>query len=279
MLFSCKLLVLAASLLASNPVVSVLGRRFVIRNDCPLPINYYINGESQGPLWANGGQVDRQLIDNFSGFIYTDANGGNQNGVGTTRAGFFLERGYYYIVIDPDYLNTGVSITTNSGVRPGFCVAASCVSNDFCPDVFTSPPTRFPEPGPLPPQRPLYGCNNATAEYYVTFCPNRNFPTTRAVTLHPNGNKDKCLDVRGAQYANGTPVQIYDCNGTGAQRWRVRNGRTQVVLDGTNFCLDAGSSPGNGVGMKIWQCYDNLPAQDWYYTDDARIALTGRASC
>ena len=28
--------------------------------------------------------------------------------------------------------------------------------------------------------------------------------------------------------------------------------------------------------MKIWQCYDNLPAQAWYYTDDERIALTGQ---
>jgi hypothetical protein len=28
--------------------------------------------------------------------------------------------------------------------------------------------------------------------------------------------------------------------------------------------------------MKIWQCYDNLPAQAWYYTSDNRIALTGK---
>ena len=28
--------------------------------------------------------------------------------------------------------------------------------------------------------------------------------------------------------------------------------------------------------MKIWQCYDNLPAQAWYYTNDNRIAVTGK---
>jgi hypothetical protein len=28
--------------------------------------------------------------------------------------------------------------------------------------------------------------------------------------------------------------------------------------------------------MKIWQCYNNLPAQKWYYTDDNRIALEGQ---
>lgn len=36
------------------------------------------------------------------------------------------------------------------------------------------------------------------------------------------------------------------------------------------------SAPGNGVGMKIWECYDNLAAQAWYYTDDNRIALAGQ---
>lgn len=95
----------------------------------------------------------------------------------------------------------------------------------------------------------------------------------------------------------------YDCNGTGAQKWVLQRGSTKVKLAGTNFCLDAGSSklffflsvsshsrptsfldidthtaPGNAIGMKIWQCYDNLPAQQWYYTDDDRIALEGKGS-
>jgi len=32
----------------------------------------------------------------------------------------------------------------------------------------------------------------------------------------------------------------------------------------------------NGVGMKIWTCYDNLKAQEWFYTSDNRIALQGQ---
>lgn len=112
--------------------------------------------------------------------------------------------------------------------------------------------------------------------------------------------------------ANGTPVQVYvhnlsalivssdknpryDCNNTPAQGWRLNSLGTQVVLWGTDFCLDAGSSechnhlivkmstlthkfctdPGNGVGMKIWKCYD-IPAQSWYWTDDNRLALLGK---
>ncbi|KAJ3552595.1 hypothetical protein NM688_g4074 [Phlebia brevispora] len=98
--------------------------------------------------------------------------------------------------------------------------------------------------------------------------------------IHPGAYSDsKCIDVQGDVVADGTPVQIYDCNGTPAQQWVIQSGNTAVQLAGTNFCLDAGSSPGNGVGMKIWQCYPDLPAQEWYYTDDNRIALFNQGLC
>ncbi|MGW6565722.1 ricin-type beta-trefoil lectin domain protein [Streptomyces sp. NPDC054975] len=39
----------------------------------------------------------------------------------------------------------------------------------------------------------------------------------------------KCLDVQGGLTADGTPIQLYTCNGTGAQRWNT-NGETLKVL-------------------------------------------------
>lgn len=30
--------------------------------------------------------------------------------------------------------------------------------------------------------------------------------------------------------------------------------------------------------MKIWQCYDGIPAQQWFYTNDQRIALEGNST-
>lgn len=36
------------------------------------------------------------------------------------------------------------------------------------------------------------------------------------------------------------------------QRWEINRGSGSVKLAGTNFCLDAGSNPANGIGMKIW---------------------------
>ncbi|KAJ3537979.1 hypothetical protein NM688_g6586 [Phlebia brevispora] len=104
-------------------------------------------------------------------------------------------------------------------------------------------------------------------------------PSSGSHQIHPNGNTGKCLDVQGAVFANGTPVQIYDCNGTGAQNWVIQSGSTAVQVAGTNYCLDAGSTPGNGVQMKIWECYSGLAAQTWYYTGDQRIALENQGLC
>ncbi|RXW16373.1 hypothetical protein EST38_g9483 [Candolleomyces aberdarensis] len=101
----------------------------------------------------------------------------------------------------------------------------------------------------------------------------------KRIQLHPNWNWGKCLDVRGAVFANGTPVDIFDCNGTPAQNWIINPGSTKVQLADTNFCLDAGDWPSSGTQLKIWTCYNNLPAQQWWYTDDKRIALQGRGFC
>ncbi|RXW14581.1 hypothetical protein EST38_g11272 [Candolleomyces aberdarensis] len=99
--------------------------------------------------------------------------------------------------------------------------------------------------------------------------------------IHPGYNHpDKCVDVQGAVFENGTPVQVYDCNSTPAQDWYLRRGSTKVRVAGPhNFCLDAGDPPfHDGRKTKIWECV-NVPAQQWYYTDDDRIALEGTGFC
>ncbi|KAF9447224.1 carbohydrate-binding module family 13 protein [Macrolepiota fuliginosa MF-IS2] len=97
--------------------------------------------------------------------------------------------------------------------------------------------------------------------------------------LHPNGNLNKCLEVRGGVLANGTPVQIFDCNSTPAQQWTLNLGATSVRVANTNFCIDAGATPTNGTQMKIWECFANLPAQEWFLTSDDRVALLNQGLC
>ncbi|KAL0945339.1 hypothetical protein HGRIS_000837 [Hohenbuehelia grisea] len=98
------------------------------------------------------------------------------------------------------------------------------------------------------------------------------------VQLHPDGMVDKCLDVNSNFRFNGARVQIYDCNGSGAQDWVLNFGNTKVQLAGSDYCLDAGN-PSDGAHMKLWSCEDDQPNQSWYYTYDYRLAVTGTGQC
>lgn len=50
----------------------------------------------------------------------------------------------------------------------------------------------------------------------------------------------------------------------------------QVRLHGTDFCLDAGINPSNGVSAKIWTC-GNFPQQQW--TRENSRLITANSVC
>jgi Ricin-type beta-trefoil lectin domain/Glycosyl hydrolase family 12 len=75
------------------------------------------------------------------------------------------------------------------------------------------------------------------------------------------GYEGLCLDDRGASTAEYNPIQVYTCNGTGAQQWTVGPNNTLEVL---GMCLDvdaAGTANGtlvdlytcNGTGAQVWE--------------------------
>jgi beta-glucosidase len=70
----------------------------------------------------------------------------------------------------------------------------------------------------------------------------------------------KCVDVTGGDAANGTPIQLYDCNGTAAQRWSVTPDGT---LEALGKCLDvAGGATANGSPVQLYEC-NGSGAQQW----------------
>ncbi|MFE2040938.1 ricin-type beta-trefoil lectin domain protein [Streptomyces sp. NPDC059477] len=74
----------------------------------------------------------------------------------------------------------------------------------------------------------------------------------RAATGTITGLAGKCLDVAGASSADGTPVQLYDCNGTAAQQWTTGTDGTVRAL---GKCLDVtGNSTANGATVQLWTC-------------------------
>ncbi|MFF7970095.1 ricin-type beta-trefoil lectin domain protein [Streptomyces sp. NPDC007905] len=74
------------------------------------------------------------------------------------------------------------------------------------------------------------------------------------------GLAGKCVDVAGADPANGTPVQLYDCNGTPAQAWTVGSDSTIRAL---GKCLDVtGNGTADGSTVQLWDCTGG-PNQKW----------------
>ena len=77
----------------------------------------------------------------------------------------------------------------------------------------------------------------------------------------------KCLDVAGASPANGTAVQLYDCNGTTAQRWTVG---TDGTIRALGKCLDAAAAgTANGTRVQLYDC-NGTGAQRWSYNTATR---------
>ncbi|MEU2553188.1 ricin-type beta-trefoil lectin domain protein [Streptomyces sp. NPDC013313] len=76
------------------------------------------------------------------------------------------------------------------------------------------------------------------------------------------GLAGKCLDVAGGSSANGTAVQLYDCNGSAAQKWTVAaDGSVQAL----GKCLDVTSaSTADGAKVQLYDC-NGTGAQRWSY--------------
>ncbi|NEA47742.1 lectin [Streptomyces sp. SID10815] len=74
----------------------------------------------------------------------------------------------------------------------------------------------------------------------------------------PSGGKaikglaGKCADVAAGGTANGTAVQLYDCNGTAAQQWTVGSDGTLRAL---GKCLDVkDNGTADGSQVQLWDC-------------------------
>jgi hypothetical protein len=86
-----------------------------------------------------------------------------------------------------------------------------------------------------------------------------DFPTGPAgqiVGVHSG----KCLDVQGANIADGTPVQIYDCNGSAAQHWTIASDGTVRAY---NRCLTTvGGGTANHTLVELRFC-NGAAGQQW----------------
>jgi hypothetical protein len=90
-----------------------------------------------------------------------------------------------------------------------------------------------------------------------------------------NSNKMLCMDLTGERDDNGTPIQLWECNGHESQLWFFDDGSYKITWAGnSNKCLDAGDQQ-EGNTVMLWDC-NGLDAQIWGY--DGAIFLQNSAS-
>jgi glucosylceramidase len=98
--------------------------------------------------------------------------------------------------------------------------------------------------------------------------------TTASGTI--TGYQGLCLDVRSASSADGTPVQVYTCNGTTAQQWTVASNGTLQAL---GKCLDvSGGGTANGTLVQLYTC-NGTGAQTWQAQSNGELVNPQSGKC
>jgi chitinase len=98
-------------------------------------------------------------------------------------------------------------------------------------------------------------------------------PPPGGTPIHGFGGK--CVDVAGANTANGTAIQLWTCNGTNAQRW-TRAGTTFQAL---GKCMDVTSAgTADGTKVQLWDC-NGTNAQAWTQGANGSLVNTGSGKC
>ncbi|MFD3942948.1 ricin-type beta-trefoil lectin domain protein [Streptomyces sp. NPDC058579] len=111
------------------------------------------------------------------------------------------------------------------------------------------------------------------------------FANGKGALISPSG---KCLDVQGGLRADGTPIQLYTCNGTSAQQWQTSGGTLKALgkcatVSGMNLVLSTCNGgdaqkfthrpADNSLFSQLASACVEVPGAD--YTDGRDLTLAG----
>ena len=101
-----------------------------------------------------------------------------------------------------------------------------------------------------------------------------------SVSLTPpgpiTGYQGMCVDARGGSSTDGTPVQVYGCNGTAAQQWTVPGDGTLTAF---GKCLDVTSgATTDGTLVELWDCNGGAN-QQWIPQADGELVSAQSGKC
>ncbi|MBY8882410.1 ricin-type beta-trefoil lectin domain protein [Actinacidiphila acidipaludis] len=86
----------------------------------------------------------------------------------------------------------------------------------------------------------------------------------------------RCIDISGGNPADGTALQLYDCNASAAQTWSLPGDGTVRAMA---KCMDVrGGSSADGTPVQIYTCNSSV-SQQWTYDRTARTLTSGLGKC
>jgi Ricin-type beta-trefoil lectin domain/Putative Ig domain len=88
----------------------------------------------------------------------------------------------------------------------------------------------------------------------------------------PNG---KCLDDSGGSTTNGNKIDIWNCNGSNAQKWTLNANKTLSVL---GSCLSDRNYTGAGTKLVLWTCIGHKNEQ-WTHRSNGEYVLATNGLC
>lgn len=94
---------------------------------------------------------------------------------------------------------------------------------------------------------------------------------TSTIYLYSTKNQNTmCVDVKDATFKDGTPLQVWKCDGYPNQEWTISVPPPppkpfKIQVNGQNKCLDLyGQKTDNGTPIDIWDCSGGK-GQQWYF--------------
>jgi alpha-galactosidase len=100
--------------------------------------------------------------------------------------------------------------------------------------------------------------------------------TNLATVVLRGAGSNRCLDDVASSQANGTQMQIWDCNGGANQQWTTTSANQLLMYD---KCLDAyNNQTTNGTKVQIWTC-NGGPNQQWRLNSDGTITGVQSGLC
>ncbi|MFD9688745.1 ricin-type beta-trefoil lectin domain protein [Kitasatospora sp. NPDC059088] len=118
------------------------------------------------------------------------------------------------------------------------------------------------------------GVTDYRTEQFDRFALTPGTPTTHTGPI-TSALAGKCVDADGDSGANGTAVQLWDCNAGPSQVWTWSNGS----LTHNGKCLDVtGAATVNGTPVELWDCNAG-PNQQWTPQPDGTLRSTQSGRC